>query len=117
MTKSVIALLTLIASPLLNPVWAADVRKPQKKLPVPGEVFTVEGRTALVILPPPENLHTNRPTPWVWYAPTLPKLPAVEETWMFERFLAAGIRWPDRTKSVCFICVARLARQSATTPK
>jgi len=88
---SVVGLLTLIASPLLNPVHAADAPKPQKTLPLPGEVFEVECRTAFVILPSPENLHTNRPVPWVWYAPTLPRLPAVEETWMFQRFLAAGI--------------------------
>ena len=65
--------------------------KPQKTLPLPGEVFEVEGRTAFVILPAAENLHTNRPTPWVWYAPTLPNLPEARESWMFERFLAAGI--------------------------
>ena len=35
--------------------------------------------------------HPNRPTPWVWYAPTLPALPEARESWMFERFLAAGI--------------------------
>jgi Tol biopolymer transport system component len=28
---------------------------------------------------------------WVWYAPTLPGLPGREESWMFERFQAAGI--------------------------
>ena len=88
---SVMAALALSASPLLNPAWAADTPKPQKALPLPGEVFEVEGRTAFVILPSPENQHTNRPTPWVWYAPTLPKLPEARETWMFERFLAAGI--------------------------
>ena len=27
----------------------------------------------------------------MWYAPTLPDLPESRETWMFERFLAAGI--------------------------
>jgi pimeloyl-ACP methyl ester carboxylesterase len=29
--------------------------------------------------------------PWVWYAPTLPGLPGPEETWMFRKFLDAGI--------------------------
>jgi pimeloyl-ACP methyl ester carboxylesterase len=29
--------------------------------------------------------------PWVWYAPTLPGLPGREETWMFQKFLDAGI--------------------------
>jgi hypothetical protein len=75
----------------LTRVWAADTAKPQKDLPLPGEVFEVDGCTAFVILPAAENLHTNRPTPWVWYAPTLPGLPEAREKWMFERFLAAGI--------------------------
>jgi pimeloyl-ACP methyl ester carboxylesterase len=61
----------------------------QKNLPVKGEVFTVEGRTAFLILPQttaPGNL-----IPWVWYAPTLPRLPGKEERWMFDRFLTNGI--------------------------
>ena len=85
------ALLALAVTLPLNRVWAADTAKPQKDLPLPGEVFEVDGRTAFVILPAAENLHTNRPTPWVWYAPTLPGLPEARERWMFERFLAAGI--------------------------
>jgi len=81
----------LAAGCLLRPDSGALTPKPQKALPLPGEVFEVDGRTAFVILPSAENLHTNRPVPWVWYAPTLPRLPAVEEKWMFERFLEAGI--------------------------
>ena len=88
----VIAIMTLLASRLmLNSASGADTERPQKVLPLPGEVFEVDGRTAFVILPAAENLHTNRPTPWVWYAPTLPSLPEAREQWMFERFLAAGI--------------------------
>ena len=95
--------LTLLAALLLTPLGAlcaetaqgakrdADTAKPQKDLPLPGEVFEVDGRTAFVILPAAENLHPNRPTPWVWYAPTLPGLPEARECWMFERLLAAGI--------------------------
>lgn len=49
----------------------------------------VAGRPAFVILP--ENKVSARPTPWVWYAPTLPGLPGPEERWMFERFTKAGI--------------------------
>lgn len=37
----------------------------------------------------PLNIGGN--TPWVWYAPTLPGLPSDAETWMFKRFLQAGI--------------------------
>jgi pimeloyl-ACP methyl ester carboxylesterase len=65
---------------------------PEKKLPLPGEVFLVKGRTAFVI--PPAKPAVGSPgsaIPWVWYAPTLPNLPGDAEKWMFERFTAAGI--------------------------
>jgi predicted esterase len=62
-------------------------KKYSKALPLPGEVFPVEGRDAFVILP--EKI--SGMVPWVWYAPTLPGLPGIEEKWMFERFLKAGI--------------------------
>ena len=73
---------------LLNllPALAAE---PTKSLPLPGEVFAVEGYTAFVI--PPDTKAAGQPIPWVWYAPTLPNLPAKEEQWMFERFTKAGI--------------------------
>lgn len=67
-----------------------EVAKPQTKvLPLEGQVFQVNGRTAFLILP--KERPPGRPTPWVWYAPTLPGLPGVEERWMFEKFLQAGI--------------------------
>lgn len=61
---------------------------PEKKLPLPGSTFLVEGRPAFVIVP---EMKSDKATPWVWYAPTLPGLPGTEERWMFERFLKAGI--------------------------
>jgi hypothetical protein len=85
------ALVTLSAMCLLYPALGANPTKPSKSLPLPGEVFEIDGHTAFVILPSIENRYTNRPTPWVWYAPTLPNLPDKNERWMFERFLAAGI--------------------------
>ncbi len=63
--------------------------RPSKKLPMPGEVFEVGGHTAFLILPKPERRVAGMP--WVWYAPTLPGLPGAEETWMFQKFLDAGI--------------------------
>ena len=54
-----------------------------------GEVFEVGGHTAFLILPKPERRVAGMP--WVWYAPTLPGLPGAEETWMFQKFLDAGI--------------------------
>ena len=79
-------LIALLLAPLAAP-RAADA--PQKSLPLPGEVFLVQTRTAFVILPPAKP--ANRPIPWVWYAPTLPGLPGGAEKWMFERFTRAGI--------------------------
>jgi alpha-beta hydrolase superfamily lysophospholipase len=64
-------------------------KTPTKKLPLPGEVFLVDGCPAFLI--PPSQPVARKPTPWVWYAPTLPGLPADSEKWMFERFTAAGI--------------------------
>src|SRR5262245_42464305 len=63
--------------------------RPSKKLPMPGEVFEVGGHTAFLIVPKPERRVAGMP--WVWYAPTLPGLPGAEETWMFQKFLDAGI--------------------------
>lgn len=68
---------------------AANVKKPEKTLPVAGEVFSVGGYTAFVIMP--DQKVASKPVPWVWYAPTLPGLPGPEEKWMIEKFLAAGI--------------------------
>jgi pimeloyl-ACP methyl ester carboxylesterase len=85
-------LLTLAVAPTAL-ARQADVppedRQPTKTLPLPGEVFSVEGRTAFVILPKPEAQVAGMP--WVWYAPTLPGLPGPEEAWMFRRFRDAGV--------------------------
>jgi pimeloyl-ACP methyl ester carboxylesterase len=79
-----------IATLLLTPLAALHAAEaPRKSLPLSGEVFLVEGRTAFVILP--EAKPAGRPIPWVWYAPTLPDLPGDAEKWMFERFTRAGI--------------------------
>ena len=61
----------------------------EKKLPIAGEEFEVAGCNAFLILP--KHQAPNGMTPWVWCAPALPGLPGPEETWMFTRFLAAGI--------------------------
>ncbi|MBK8096143.1 MAG: prolyl oligopeptidase family serine peptidase [Planctomycetes bacterium] len=60
-----------------------------KPLPVAGEAFLLRSHEAFLILPKARN--AEEPTPWVLYAPTLRGLPSAAETWMFERFLAAGI--------------------------
>jgi len=60
-----------------------------KRLPVAGEIFGVQEHEAFLMLPP--NTTAGNPIPWAWYAPTLPKLPAIEGKWMFEKSLAGGI--------------------------
>ena len=67
----------------------AALEPPAKNLPVAGETFWFQGRPAFLIRP--DDAPSDKPQPWVWYAPTLPRLPGVEEKWMFDRFLAAGI--------------------------
>lgn len=64
-------------------------KQPKKALPFPGEVFSVAGHTAFLILPGADK--RKPPIPWVWYAPTLPRLPGKQESWMFEQWLAQGI--------------------------
>lgn len=76
----------LFAALLACSAWADDA--PAKVLPMPCEVFTVEGRPAFII--PPSTKPKSEATPWVWYAPTLPGLPSDAEVWMFERFTEAG---------------------------
>lgn len=84
------------AALLLNWIRSEDDRlmeeerkSAEKALPIEGEAFTVAGRTAFLI--PPEKSKSDDLIPWVWYAPTLPRLPGKEEVWMFEQFLANGI--------------------------
>jgi pimeloyl-ACP methyl ester carboxylesterase len=67
--------------------WAQPA---EKVLPVEGgEVFAIGDSTAFLILP--QKGVSGDPIPWVWYAPTLPGLPAEEESWMFQQFLSHGI--------------------------
>lgn len=78
------ALSCLILMPPFLALGQQVIARGREALPLPGEVFEVDGRTAFVILSAAENLHPNRPTPWVWYAPTLSGLPEAREQWMFE---------------------------------
>lgn len=79
-------------APTTEAAWKALKPMPPKTgLPMPGETLSVGGRQAFVIMPLAENVAEGKPVPWVWYAPTLPRLPGGHETWMFEKFLAKGI--------------------------
>ena len=90
MTKGILILAGLaLLAPTSFLQAAKEASRPTKKLPIAGEVFAIQGHTAFLILPPKPVI--GKPIPWVWYAPTLPGLPATSEKWMFERFLKAGI--------------------------
>ena len=73
----------------VTPSEDAMGKPPVKYLPIKGEVFAVEKRTAFAILP--TSAKQSSPIPWVWYAPTLPPYPSSTEKWMFEQFLNEGI--------------------------
>lgn len=88
LTLLIVLAITCAMMPSAARAQTPDSAPPEKKLPVPGEVFRVEGRTAFVI---PPDKKSDGATPWVWYAPTLPPYPGTEESWMFERFTKAGI--------------------------
>ncbi|CAN5285145.1 hypothetical protein BH11PLA2_BH11PLA2_10300 [soil metagenome] len=81
--------LLVIGMTILSAAAEVIAAPPKKTLPLECEVFEVSGRTAFLI---PAKADPSAATkPWVWYAPTLPNLPATEERWMFEKFIAAGI--------------------------
>ncbi len=87
--KRILAAILVVLLVRVAEAQTTEKTPPEKKLPLPGEVFLVEGRTAFVI--PPDTKAPDGATPWVWYAPMLPNLPGTEERWMFERFTKAGI--------------------------
>ncbi|WP_338687720.1 alpha/beta hydrolase family protein [Haloferula helveola] len=85
-----------LAAPIIafafSPVAHADesthrIEVGTKKLPMEGESILFDGHEAFVIAP--ETAAKGKP--WVWYAPTLPRLPGSAENWLFERFLKAGV--------------------------
>jgi pimeloyl-ACP methyl ester carboxylesterase len=90
-TKSpaILAILACLVATLVARPIPASANPPPKDLPLAGETFLIENRTAFVILPPEEL--RKKPQPWVLYAPTLPGLPGKAELWMFDRFTKAGV--------------------------
>lgn len=68
--------------------WLKTVR-PEPQIP-PVEVLSVAGRPAFLIASSKTEM-ADKPKPWVWYAPTLPRLPGAEERWMFAKLLEAGV--------------------------
>jgi len=64
---------------------------PHKDLVLPGEVFTVAGRTAFIFTPAAAAVPSAGPRPWILYGPTLPGYPDTHERWMHEQLTAAGV--------------------------
>jgi pimeloyl-ACP methyl ester carboxylesterase len=67
--------------------WCAGIVPGAVAAPLQKDVFTVGDHTAFLIEAP-----TPAPgKPWVWFAPTLDKLPDRSHDWYFRRLIAAGI--------------------------
>lgn len=89
--KTIAVSATLLAM-FANGVYGQTIAESDKSLPLSGSAFTFNGHDAFIIVPGiivPGEIKPGMP--WVWYAPTLPGLPGKEETWMFQKFLDAGI--------------------------
>ena len=84
-----LATVTALVVVLLAARLDAESNPPTKKLPVPGEVLLVAGRTAFISAGKTDA--ADKAKPWVWYAPVLTDLPGKEERWMFEQLRDAGI--------------------------
>ncbi|MFT7631153.1 MAG: putative heme-binding domain-containing protein [Mariniblastus sp.] len=83
MKRTSILLSILLASIWTNAVSVADFTD----LPLPAEVFEVDGKQAFV-MKPKKALAGN---PWVWYAPTLTNLPNGMLKFYSEQWLEQGI--------------------------
>jgi pimeloyl-ACP methyl ester carboxylesterase len=92
-----IVTLLAIASIALGPVTAARGADPApvKNLILPGEVFSVDGRTAFLFTPARDSTSAlakpMKAKPWILYSPTLAAYPDKAELWMHERFTTAGV--------------------------
>ncbi len=71
----------------------------KKDLILPGEVFSIAGKTAFLFTPAADHTPEGKPPseaaaaarPWILYGPTLPAYPDEAERWMHEQFTRAGI--------------------------
>jgi len=96
-TTCTLLLATICASVFYQPPAHGETPNdpPQKQLILPGEVFSVEGKTAFLFTPTnrPDSAAapTAEPQPWILYSPTLPCCPDKAEEWMHEQFTRAGV--------------------------
>ncbi|MEY3206305.1 MAG: hypothetical protein RLZZ21_2636 [Planctomycetota bacterium] len=68
--------------------------QPAKQLILPGEVFTVSGRTAFLFTPAAPGQSSGQQSamkPWILYSPTLVSYPDKAEQWMHEQLTKAGV--------------------------
>lgn len=75
------------------PAARAAPASPLKNLILPGETFTVAGKTAFLFTPATADasLPPLATKPWILYSPTLPAYPDKAEQWMHEQCTKAGI--------------------------
>jgi len=86
--KRGVGFLAVSSMMLIGGVRAAEAADDLPPIP-PRALLQVQGRPAFVIEP---VAAAAGPRSWVWYAPTLGSgLPGKQETWMFQRLLAAGV--------------------------
>ncbi|MEL6110382.1 MAG: sulfatase-like hydrolase/transferase, partial [Planctomycetota bacterium] len=67
-----------------------EARPKRRQVLINGETFRVADRHAF-LMKPAKPVQTPIGKPWIFYGPTLPGTPDRHESWMHERFLAAGV--------------------------
>jgi pimeloyl-ACP methyl ester carboxylesterase len=89
-----VSITVAVAIGFSQPLDAADPQSaPQKNLILPGETFSVAGKTAFLFAPAAgdASLPAASKKPWILYSPTLPAYPDKAELWMHEQFTRAGV--------------------------
>ena len=89
-----VSITVAVAIGFSQPLDAADLQSaPQKNLILPGETFSVAGKTAFLFTPAAgdASLPATGKKPWILYSPTLAAYPDKAELWMHEQFTKAGI--------------------------
>ena len=70
---------------------AQEAARPKRRqVLINAERFRIADRHAF-LMKPEQPAETGKGKPWIFYGPTLPGTPDRHESWMHERFLAAGV--------------------------
>jgi arylsulfatase len=67
-----------------------DARPKRNQVLLNGESFLLNDRHAFLMKPEDQGTEKSAKS-WIFYGPTLPRTPDKAESWMHERFLAAGV--------------------------